>query len=156
MFLTERAASAPFSLCINPRMQKTFEDLRAFQRALDLMVAVYTVTDTFPSKEMYGLISQLRRASCSVVSNIAEGHGRLTYGEWRQMLSQARGSLYEVQAQVIASARLGFVNVATAEHLRNQSRLVGTELAGLIRWVKKEENAAKHRQSEKPPRTSNK
>jgi four helix bundle protein len=136
-------------------MQKTFEDLRAFQRALDLMVDVYTATETFPSKEMYGLTSQMRRAACSVVSNIAEGHGRLTYGEWRQMLSQARGSLYEVQAQVIASNRLGFLSTASAEQLKKQSRAAGTELAGLIRWVKKQESQAKHRSGEKSPRTSN-
>jgi four helix bundle protein len=136
-------------------MQKTFEDLRAFQRALDLMVDVYTATKTFPTEELYGLTTQMRRASCSVVSNIAEGHGRLTYGEWRQSLSHARGSLYEVQAQVIASNRLGFLSTANAEHLKKQSRAAGTELAGLIRWVKKRESDAKKRSGEKSPQTSN-
>lgn len=120
-------------------MQKTFEDLRAFQRALDLMVDVYTATESFPAKELYGLTSQMRRASCSVVSNIAEGQGRLTYGEWRLMLSHARGSLYEVQAQVIASTRLGFLSTASAEHLLKQGRAAGRELAGLIDWVKRQE-----------------
>jgi four helix bundle protein len=131
-------------------MQKTFEDLRAFQRALDLMVDVYTATEAFPAKELYGLTSQMRRAACSVVSNIAEGQGRLSYGEWRQMLSHARGSLYEVQAQVIASNRLGLLTTSIAEHLKKQSRATGRELAGLIEWVKRQEtNRAKS------PRTSN-
>jgi four helix bundle protein len=136
-------------------MQKTFEDLRAFQRALDLMVDVYTATEAFPPKELYGLTSQMRRAACSVVSNIAEGQGRLSYGEWRQMLSHARGSLYEVQAQAIASQRLGFLGSATAEHLKKRSRAAATELAGLIRWVKKQEDGPKHQSGAKAPRTSN-
>jgi four helix bundle protein len=133
-------------------MEKTFEDLRAFQRALDLMVEVYVATEPFPAKELYGLTSQMRRAACSVVSNIAEGQGRLSFGEWRQMLSHARGSLYEVQAQVIASHRLGFLDSASAEHLKKRGREAGTELAGLIRWVKNQESGSKR---EKPPRTSN-
>jgi four helix bundle protein len=136
-------------------MQKTFEDLRAFQRALDLMVDVYTATKAFPTEELYGLTTQMRRASCSVVSNIAEGHGRLTYGEWRQLLSHARGSLYEVQAQIIASNRLGFLTPGNAEYLKKQSRAAGTELAGLIRWVRKREFEAKGRKHEEPLQTSN-
>jgi four helix bundle protein len=119
----------------------TFEDLRAFQRALDLMVAVYAATSTFPKHELYGLTSQLRRATCSVVSQIAEGQGRLTMGERRQMLSQARGSLFEVEAQLLASRRLEFIDTASAEHLRNLTRLTGRALSGLIAWVRRREDA---------------
>jgi four helix bundle protein len=136
-------------------MKKTFEDLRAFQHALDLMVHVYEATQAFPAKELYGLTSQMRRASCSVVSNIAEGQGRLTYGEWRQSLSEARGSLYELQAQIIASKRLGLLPTAVAEHLKKLSTHTGTQLAGLIQWVKKREESVKVRSSNKAPRTSN-
>jgi four helix bundle protein len=136
-------------------MRKTFEDLRAFQRAVDFMVDVYTATESFPAKELYGLTSQMRRAACSVVSHIAEGQGRLSYGEWRQMLSQGRGSLYEVQAQVIASERLGFLSTANAEHLRRSSGAVGRELAGLIAWVRKRELQAKHAKTSKSQATSN-
>ena len=124
-------------------MKTTFEDLRAFQRALSLMVEVYTATESFPRHELYGLTSQMRRAACSVVSQIAEGQGRLTFGEWRQMLSQARGSLYEVQAQIIASLRLQFLGEAAAEHLRTHIRLTGRELTGLIEWVRKREAQTK-------------
>jgi four helix bundle protein len=123
--------------------KKTFEDLRAFQRSLDLMVAVYDATRSMPPSELYGLTSQIRRAACSVVSNIAEGQGRLTYGEWRQRLSEARGSLYEVQAQVIAALRLEFLSVAVAEHLKKQARRAAVELQGLIVWVQNKEAAAK-------------
>lgn len=136
-------------------MAKTFEDLRVFQKALDLMVDVYTATETFPKREWYGLTSQMRRATCSVVSHLAEGQGRLTYGEWRQMLSQARGSLYELQAQVIAATRLRFLDQASAEYLQKRSRTVGRELAGLIDWVKRRETETKQARIRKPQATSN-
>jgi four helix bundle protein len=136
-------------------MSKTFEDLRAFQRALDLMVEVYKTTEAFPSKELYGLVSQMRRAACSVVSNIAEGQGRLTYGEWRQMLSHARGSLYELQAQAIAANRLGFIDAQSAKHLRQRATGAGRELAGLIDWVNKREAQTKRRSGHSSQTTSN-
>jgi four helix bundle protein len=123
----------------------TSEDLRAFQHALDLMVDVYTATASFPRHELYGLTSQMRRASCSVVSNIAEGQGRLTFGERRQLLSQARGSLYEVQAQVIAAQRLDFMTSEVANPLMKRVRETAIELAGLIAWVKKRESQSKVR-----------
>jgi four helix bundle protein len=134
---------------------KTFEDLRAFQRALDLMVDVYQATERFPKHEFYGLTAQMRRAACSVVSNIAEGQGRLSYGEWRQMLSTARGSLYEVQAQVIASTRLSFFGEATAEHLKKRIRAAAQELSGLIDWVRRRETERKRQPREAPQTTDN-
>ena len=133
----------------------TFEDLRAFQRALQLMVEVYTATESFPRHELYGMTSQIRRAACSVVSHIAEGQGRLTFGEWRQMLSQARGSLYEVQAQIIAAHELHFLNEASAEHLKKHVRLTARELSGLIVWVQKREAQTKAKQRQKSQTTDN-
>jgi four helix bundle protein len=124
-------------------MTTSFEHLDAFQFAMDLLVDVYEVTNSFPKREMYGLTSQLRRAGVSVVSHIAEGQGRLTAGEWRQMLSQARGSLYEVQAQIIAATRLGLVDVASSEYLRQRVDRAARPLAGLISWVAKRETEKK-------------
>lgn len=115
--------------------KKTFEDLRAFQRALDLMVDVYTVTDRFPKTELHGLTTQLRRASSQVVSKIAEGQGRLTYGEWRQQLSEARGSLHEVRAQLIAAHKLRFLELSVADYLKQRAHAVAVELQGLIECV---------------------
>lgn len=134
---------------------KTFEDLRAFQRALDLMMDVYEVTKAFPRAELYGLTAQLRRAACSVVSNIAEGQGRLTYGEWRQHLSEARGSLYEVQAQIIAASRLNLLAIGSTEHLEKRIRAAAKELAGLITWVRKREMQTKGRNREIAQTTDN-
>lgn len=107
----------------------TFEDLDVFKRALDLMVRVYRVTKAFPSDERFGLTQQLRRAAVSVVSNLAEGQGRLTSGEWRQFLSQSRGSLFEMQAQVIAAHRLEYLDNAQYMPVRNPRS--GRTAAGL-------------------------
>jgi four helix bundle protein len=114
----------------------TFEDLDVFKRALDLMADVYRVTKMFPFDERFGLTQQLRRASISVVSNLAEGQGRLTDGEWRQFLSQARGSLFEIQAQLIAARRLEFFDEAHYRQLRSAARRVAHPLNGLIEYVK--------------------
>jgi four helix bundle protein len=124
-------------------MPKSFNDLAAFQRAIDLSVAVYEVTNRFPRDERYGLTAQLRRASISVCSNIAEGQGRLTLGEWRQMLSHARGSMFEIEAECVAAQRLGFLNDEDHSKLLRMLRRAGCALSGLIDWVKRSERSAK-------------
>lgn len=126
-------------------MVKKFEDLEVFHAAIDLMVDVYRATETYPRTETYGLVSQLRRASISVVSHIAEGQGRLTWGEWRQLLSAARGSLYEIEAQLIASEKLGYVAGDTCVQLRSRTKQIGPLLAGLIRYIKRRESESKRR-----------
>jgi len=73
---------------------------------MEMTVSVYDLTRSFPKDEVYGLCSQLRRASVSVPSNIAEGRGRMTDGEFRQFLGIAQGSNYEVQTQLLVAKRL--------------------------------------------------
>jgi four helix bundle protein len=73
---------------------------------MDLTESIYCLTKTFPKDEIYGLTSQMRRASVSVASNIAEGRGRSTEGEFKQFLSIAQGSTYEVQTQLLMVMRL--------------------------------------------------
>ena len=124
-------------------MAKSFKDLVAFQRALDVVVAVYDVTARFPSAEMYGLVKQLRRAAISVVSNIAEGQGRLTYGESRKFLSDARGSLFEVEAQCITAERLKFMNERELQEMTQLLRKAGRALSGFIEWVRCRERSTK-------------
>lgn len=124
-------------------MAKSFEHLKVFQAAVELSVEVYRVTERYPKHELYGLVSQLRRASVGIVSHIAEGQGRLTWGEWRQMLSDARGSLYETEAQLIVSERLGYITDEEYAVLRGHTKTVGGLLAGLIRYVVKHESSAK-------------
>jgi len=89
-------------------MAKAYRDLVVWQRAIEMTVAVYKLSSRFPKDEMYGLTSQVRRASVSVASNIAEGYGRGTQGEYKQFLNIARGSNYEVQTQLVIARELGF------------------------------------------------
>ena len=121
---------------------KNFEDLVVFQRATDLAVSVYRLTESFPPSELYGMTSQKRRASLSVMRHLAEGQGRLSLGEWRQFLSQARGSLYEVQSDSIAAVRLGFLSESDCQLVRTKVKDVGRPLAGLIRYVLRREREA--------------
>jgi four helix bundle protein len=87
---------------------QSYRDLLVWQRSIQLSVAVYEFTRNFPAEELYGLRSQLRRASVSVASNIAEGTGRRTTGEYVQFLGMSRGSNYEVQTQLVIARELGF------------------------------------------------
>jgi four helix bundle protein len=73
---------------------------------MEMTVCIYGLTKSFPKDEMYGLTSQLRRAGVSVASNIAEGRGRMTDGEFRQFLGIAQGSTYEVQTQLLVAKQL--------------------------------------------------
>jgi four helix bundle protein len=81
-------------------MSHSYRDLIACQKAKRLAVSVYKCTESFPRCEMYGLTAQSRRAAVSIASNIAEGQGRLTPGEFTQFLGHSRGSLLELEAQL--------------------------------------------------------
>lgn len=120
-------------------MSKSFYDLVAFQRAVDLIIEVYAVTAAFPKAELYGLTSQMRRAAVGVSSQIAEGQGRLSFGEWRQFLSQARGSLFEVEAEALLAHRLGFLDEQQRERIARGVQRTGKALIGLIDWVQQRE-----------------
>lgn len=86
-----------------------FRNLQVWKDAIDLAVEVYKITGTFPVSEKYNLISQLNRSAVSVPSNIAEGAGRNTNGEFIQFLGVSTGSSYEMETQFIIANRLGFV-----------------------------------------------
>ena len=104
-----------------------------------MVAVVYEVTESFPRREMYGLTSQIRRAALGVVSDIAEGSGRLTFGEWRKFLSDARGSLFEVEGQAIAAQRLAFLDATGHARIQREITRTAAALAGLIRWVRTKE-----------------
>jgi four helix bundle protein len=87
-------------------MAQAFQDLTVWQRAMELSECIYCLTKSFPKEEMYGLTSQLKRAGISVASNIAEGRGRSTTGEFKQFLSIAHGSTYEIHTQLLLAKRL--------------------------------------------------
>jgi four helix bundle protein len=89
-------------------MGDSFRDLTVWQRAIELTLAIYKLTAAFPDSERFGLTNQLRRASVSVASNIAEGYGRSTKGEYIQFLGHARGSVSEVETQLVIAKALNF------------------------------------------------
>lgn len=93
------------------------KDLVAWQVAMDFAEAVYTETKRFPSDERFGLRHQLRRSAVSIVSNIAEGHGRSVKREYARFVLIARGSLKEAETQIILSQRLGFLTTPQRDRL---------------------------------------
>jgi len=124
-------------------MVRTFRELVVWQKALDLVKEIYRVTQEFPKEEIFGLTSQLRRAAVSVPSNIAEGQGRLTEKEFRQFLGNARGSLAEVETQIIISKDLDFINDQDFKNLSAMITEVGRVLNGLISSVISEKRSHK-------------
>lgn len=87
---------------------RSYRDFVGWQKAMQLCVAVYELTRQLPREEVYGLSSQIKRASVSVISNIAEGHGRGSRAQLANFLSMARGSVFEVEAQLLLCVELGF------------------------------------------------
>src|SRR6266498_4017473 len=114
------------------RVVRGYKDLEVWQKAMDLVVETYRLTKTFPSDERFGLIAQIRRASVSVPSNIAEGRGRFGLGGFLYHLSVSNGSLGELETQLLISARLGYLdqeNRAVFDRTAEVHRL----LAGMVR-----------------------
>lgn len=116
---------------------QSYRQLIAWQKAMDFVAEVYRVTRGFPKEEMYGMTSQLRRAAVSIPSNIAEGQGRQTTGEFRQFLGHARGSLLETETQILLSERLEYLDHKTTEMLIGHAAELGRVLNGLIRSLEK-------------------
>jgi four helix bundle protein len=110
----------------------SYKQLLVWQRSMDLVETVYRVTARFPSGEQFGLISQMRRAAVSVPSNIAEGYGRLATGEYRHHLAIGRGSLLELETQILLSARLQYLGVDDTQPLLNEIEEISKMLATLI------------------------
>ncbi len=100
---------------------KSFRDLRVWQAGMDLVEAIYRITQPFPAHEQYGLTSQMRRAACSIPSNIAEGHTRQYTKEYLYHLSVAQASLAELETQLEISARLGYLLLESKESALNQT-----------------------------------
>jgi len=110
----------------------TFQDLRIWQEAMNLTEEIYKVTADFPKHELYGLTSQIRRASVSVPSNIAEGKGHRSDPDFVRFLLHARGSLLELQTQILIAGRLQYLSEQKATQLCHQSDSIGRGLNALI------------------------
>lgn len=117
---------------------QSYEDLRVWQNAIALCESVYTLTRSFPASEQFGLISQLRRASVSIPSNIAEGWGRGTRADYVRFLRVARGSLFEVRTQLIIARRVELCSPEATEAPLRAVDDVRRLLQGLIRSLTSE------------------
>jgi four helix bundle protein len=115
----------------------SFKDLVVWQRAVQLSLAIYKLTAAFPEFERFGLTSQLRRASVSVASNIAEGYGRSSKGEYFLFLGHARGSNCEVQTQLLIAEELGFGPEPLHRVAQNLSEEVSRMLVAIMSKLKK-------------------
>ena len=112
-------------------MGKSYTELIGWQKSMALVTAVYKATQTFPREELYGLTSQMRRAAVSVPSNIAEGQSRYSKREFGHFLGNARGSLSELETQVLIAQDLGYIDRDAATRLLTQAAEVGRILNGL-------------------------
>jgi four helix bundle protein len=117
-------------------MSQSFRDLLVWQKAMQLTVAIYRLTQGFPREEIYGLTSQIRRAAVSVPSNIAEGQGRLNSAEFRQFLGVARGSICEVQTQLEIARALQFGTPELLNDAESLSHEVGKMIYSFLESLK--------------------
>jgi four helix bundle protein len=113
-------------------MSASYRDLRVWQTSMRLVVNIYTATQDFPKSELYGLVNQMRRAAVSIPSNIAEGKGRLTNRDRGHFFSQARGSLLELETQILIAEHLKYISSAQANARVQVSAKVGRMLNALI------------------------
>ena len=123
---------APAKIDVQKTPLRSYRELVVWQKAVALVIDVYSITKGFPRDEIYGLTSQLRRSAVSIPSNIAEGQGRATKGEFVQFLGHARGSLFELETQIVIAKALGYIAPETEERLTAQVTEVARILNGLL------------------------
>lgn len=119
----------------------SYRELLVWQKARELAVHIYGATERSPRTEIYGLTSQTRRAAVSVVSNIAEGQGRLTSNEFLHFLGLARGSLHELEAQFTVALDLTYLDSATHGEIENELHQVLGLLNRLIEAIRRKRSA---------------
>ncbi len=115
---------------------QSYKSLTVWRRSMELNVAVYAFTKGLPREEIYGLSSQMRRAAVSIVSNIAEGHGRGSIRELIRFLSIARGSTFEVEAQLLLCMELQLSDAELGVRCRAMCDEVSRMLWGAIQALK--------------------
>jgi len=109
---------------------RSYRDLIAWQKAIELVTETYCARQSFPDSERFGLTSQLRRAAVSVPSNIAEGQGRQFTREFEQLLGHARGSLLEVETQIFIARNLAYFSPERSTRLLKRTEEAGEFSAG--------------------------
>jgi len=121
-------------------MLKNFKDLKVWQKSYQLCLELYGLTKNFPNEEKYGLSSQMRRASISIPSNIAEGYGRKTIPDYVRCLYIAYGSTCELETQILLSGDLNYVNKNNQKLLLEKIKEVERMLMALIKSLENKNN----------------
>jgi four helix bundle protein len=116
---------------------KSHKDLLVWQKSIEFVTLLYSITKSFPKEELYGLISQIRRAGISISSNIAEGAARFSKKEFIHYLYIALGSASELETQLIISKNLNYISVETYDSLLKNLTEIRMMLLGLIKSLKK-------------------
>lgn len=131
---------------------KSYRDLQVWQRAVELGVRVYQVTDGFPKSEQYGLVNQMRRAAVSVASNIAEGYGR-SEAEFARYLEMSRGSLAELETQMEIARRVKYLSDSLYTELNQETNILGRQLNVFFQRVSNGQRANRQKltASRQPP-----
>jgi four helix bundle protein len=114
---------------------QSYRDLNVWQEAMSIAEAVYALTKSFPSAELYGLTAQMRRASVSIAANIAEGHGRETSRFYIQFLRVSQGSLKELETHLLLAERVGLAGREQVEPILDECDKLGRMLRALIRAI---------------------
>jgi four helix bundle protein len=112
---------------------RSYQELIGWKKGIELVTDIYRLTQKFPKQEIYGLTSQIRRAAVSIPSNIAEGQGRMSRGEFKQFLGHARGSVFELESQVLIARNLAYLNMEEGEFLLERIAELGRVLNGLLK-----------------------
>jgi four helix bundle protein len=110
---------------------KSYQDLIIWRKSMELARKIYLATQLFPKSEVFGITMQMRRAAVSISSNIAEGQGRNTKGEFVQFLGIAKGSLYELESQIILSEELNLFQKTGINDLLADCAEISRLLSGL-------------------------
>jgi four helix bundle protein len=116
----------------------SYKQLNVWKKSIDLTDAFYTATDKFPRHELFGIVSQMRRAAVSIPSNIAEGQAHHSHRDFIRFLRQSRGSLAELQTQLIISVRCHYLNRELGRQLFREADEIDKMLSGLISSLQKQ------------------
>ena len=118
-------------------MNRTYRDLVVWQKSMELVSEIYRITTDFPKTEIYGITSQMRRAAISIPSNLAEGQARYHPRDFLRFIGHARGSLVELETQIMISNDLGYCSAETRDNLLSRTAHIGAlmnRLYSAVEW----------------------
>ena len=133
--MREESRSAVVGGKSEPVKRGGFRDLVAWQLGMELVREIYMLTGSFPKHELFGLVSQLRRAAVSIPSNIAEGYRRTTHRDFNLFIGHSRGSLAEIETQLEIARNLGYLTRQCSINLQKKTDRLAKVLAGLSSWA---------------------